>query len=64
MIIKVNCTTCKNHHFDHYECSNCNTRFGGVPPSMEVSDGLDDQGFPKSKRVLYKYCPICGEKFL
>lgn len=48
----VYCPTCKDKHFNNYECSGCGLSFSCVWPTVT----------PQSKE-LAKYCPRCGHKF-
>jgi len=44
----VYCLTCKNNHFDHYECSKC---------------GCHDFGLKNFQtNIRFNYCPMCGHK--
>lgn len=34
MLVKINCTVCKDGHFDHFECSECHYNLGFVNPHI------------------------------
>lgn len=51
-MIKAYCKTCKNKHFNNWQCSQCGIDFSSIFPSIST-DG----------KIYYKYCPNCGHKF-
>lgn len=51
MLVPVSCTCCKARHFDHYECSVCQTQFGSSQPDAHYW-GVNSR--------LFKFCPMCG----
>ena len=43
MLVKKYCQTCKEPHFDHYECSECQYDFGFVNPHMNYCPNCGDK---------------------
>lgn len=52
---KIYCNTCKNKHFNNYQCSKCGHNFSMFWPKVDFGSN--------SKEPLAKYCANCGHKF-
>ena len=55
-MISIKCSSCKDHHHNHYACSSCGTIFGFHLPRLKDI-------YPHNPNKLFKYCPHCGKKF-